>query len=398
MAVDVLVLNTAVVDFRREDFYFADDLVSEGGVALCETKDMPALPQEQLQQWIEQGYAVPGGLGNVAPLIAAAGLKIAVGANLGQGDRSGLDAQGNFFRNRMADCGIDVSALVRHPALPTGTTFIHSSRSSNRLGLAYFPNANNDFDFEIFAAHVERLKPSIVYYMYSGLSKRGDANGGKDLAEFMRWCRDRGAIVIADSHTLTGNPQALIDSGTPVPSYKLLEPLLPELNIFFTSSDESRLIQNTLFASPRPNDSTGRCYSAFLDALAEKYIGQAGGTRLLGVTVSDGAYEKHILSNGSASEPAKITSNFLAGEVVDLVGAGDAFRAGLVSYVARNLAAFQSGEMDFSEAVQMGNLFASCYIKAPLDQRYSIEPYERMIRRVRSDEISGGKAQTTSSN
>ena len=43
MPVDVLVLNTAVVDFRREDFSFTDKLVGEGGLARCETRDMPPL-------------------------------------------------------------------------------------------------------------------------------------------------------------------------------------------------------------------------------------------------------------------------------------------------------------------------------------------------------------------
>jgi len=189
MPVDVLVLNTAVVDFRREDFSFTDKLVGEGGLARCETRDMPDFSQEQLRQWIEQGFAVPGGMGNAAPLIAAAGLRTAVGANLGQGDYAGLDAQGSFFLEAMAARGIDTSAVVKHASLPTGTTFIHSSKAGERLGIVYFPNANDDFDFELFKEHVERLQPSVIYYMYSGLSRRGDANGGRNLAEFMRWCR-----------------------------------------------------------------------------------------------------------------------------------------------------------------------------------------------------------------
>jgi sugar/nucleoside kinase (ribokinase family) len=397
MAVDVLLLNTAVVDFRREDFYVTDDLVGEGGVVRCEAPDVPGFSQAQFQEWIDRGFAVPGGLGNAAPLIAAAGLRVAVGANLGRGNASGLDAQGNFFRNRMAACGIDTSALAAHPSLPTGTTFIGSSKACDRPGITYFSNANDDFDFEIFAAHVERLKPRIVYYMYSGLSKRGDANEGRDLAEFMRWCRSGGSVAIADCHTLAGKPQNLIHSAIPVAGYKLLEPLLPELDIFFTSSDESRLIQNTLFPPFRATESTDFSYSAFLAMLAKKYEGEGGRTRLLGVTVSDGAYEKHILPDGYSSVPAKITSKFMAGEVVDLVGAGDAFRAGLVSYIARNLAAFRSGEMDFSEAVQMGNLFASCYIKAPLGRRYAIESYEQMIRKVRGNPFSESKVQSANS-
>jgi sugar/nucleoside kinase (ribokinase family) len=388
MPVDVLVLNTAVVDFRRDDFSFTDKLVGEGGLARCETQYMPDFSQEQLQQWIEQGFAVPGGMGNAAPLIAAAGLKTAVAANLGRGDYAGLDAQGSFFLKLMATSGIDTSAVVKHPSLPTGTTFIHSSKAGERLGIVYFPNANDDFDFEIFKTHVERLQPSVIYYMYSGLSRRGDANGGRNLAEFMRWCRTRGALVIADSHTLTGTPKSLIDSAIPVAGYELLEPLLPELDIFFTSSDESKLIHNTLIVPEDGSECAYKDCPTFLDAVTEKYVAQGKRTRFWGVTVSDGAYEKHILPDGYTSAPTKITSRFMGGEVIDLVGAGDSFRAGLVAYVARNLAAFRSGAMDFSEAVQLGNLFASCYIKAPLGHRYCIRPYEEMMACVRSDAIA----------
>jgi len=42
--------------------------------------------------------------------------------------------------------------------------------------------------------------------------------------------------------------------------------------------------------------------------------------------------------------------------------------------------------MNFAEAVQMGNLFASLYIKAPLRQRYAyIRSYDKMLKVVRSD-------------
>jgi sugar/nucleoside kinase (ribokinase family) len=76
----------------------------------------------------------------------------------------------------------------------------------------------------------------------------------------------------------------------------------------------------------------------------------------------------------------------MAGEVVDLVGAGDSFRAGFISYTASHLNEFRKGAINFEEAVQMGNLFASLYIKAPLDDRYGgIKPYEKMLEVVRSN-------------
>lgn len=387
MTTDVLVLNTAVTDLRRPDFEFADVLVGKGGLAKCKTEDMPNYSQRQLGEWIEQGFATAGGPGNTAPLIARAGLKVAVGVNLGRGDYDGLDAQGRFFYDVMKASGIDMSATFIHPDLPTGTTFIHSSSGPDRGGIAYFPNANNDFDFSIFKGAVERLKPKIVYYMYSGLSDRGDVNGGRDLAEFIKWCRSRGAITIVDSHTLTSNPQELIKAGKSVQEYRLLEPLLPEVDLFFTSCDEARMIENTL--------APGRIWAKFkeqennvhfLDFLTKKFWRKDKRTRLFGVTVSNGAYEKHICPDGDIGGPNKIESRFMAGEVVDLVGAGDSFRAGLIAYIARGLDEFKNGSVNFAEAVQMGNLFASLYIKAPLNDRYgNIKPYDKMLKVVRSE-------------
>ncbi len=75
----------------------------------------------------------------------------------------------------------------------------------------------------------------------------------------------------------------------------------------------------------------------------------------------------------------------MAGEVIDLVGAGDSFRAGFVTHIAKNLDGFRKGTIDFSHAVQMGNLFAALYIKAPLDDRYSnIKNYDKMLKAVAS--------------
>jgi sugar/nucleoside kinase (ribokinase family) len=107
---------------------------------------------------------------------------------------------------------------------------------------------------------------------------------------------------------------------------------------------------------------------------------------LFGVTVSNGAYEKHLCPDGHVGGPNKIESRFMAGEVVDLVGAGDSFRAGLITYIARSLGEFEDGSINFAEAVQMGNLFASLYIKAPLNDRYgNIRTYDKMLKVVRSN-------------
>jgi sugar/nucleoside kinase (ribokinase family) len=389
MGVDVLILNTAVVDFRRRDFDFADALVGEGGLTTCREQDRPQHSQQQLARWITEGFATTGGSGNAAPLIARAGLKTAVGVNLGAGDYDGLDAQGRFFHDSMAAAGVDMSSTFVHPDLPTGTTYIHDKQSQERGGIAYFPGANDDFDFEIYAGAVERLRPRIVYYTYCGLSRRADASGGRDLAKFLKWCRNKDAVTVVDTSTLVSNPREVIGSGRPVAQYRLLGPVLPEADIFFCSSDEARIIGNTLAAGRsqcKDDDRDAAVY--FLDFVSGEFWHDAGRTRLFGVTVRDGAYAKHVGPDGKQSVPDKVESRFMAGDIVDLVGAGDAFRAGLITYIARNLGDFARGSLNFSQAIQMGNLFAALYIKAPLGDRHSgIAGYNKMVQVVRNTAV-----------
>ena len=372
---DIIILNTAVLDLRSADFAFTGGLAGAGGLALCETADMPPYTQDELMGYIAGGRASAGGSGNTAPLLAHAGLRVAVGANLGKGAYGGLDAQGRAFYDVLAANGVDMSATRIHPSLPTGTTFIHEVPQGERGGIAYFPNANNDFDFEHFKREVSRLAPKVVYYMYSGLSKRGDADGGKDLAAFVGWCRAQGCVTIVDSHTLCGNPHELIGAGAPVPAYRLLEPLLGELDIFFTSVDEARMIRNTLdHAGCDRGEDVGASIHGFLDFVRERFSGKRGRAQLFGVTVKNGAYTLYVDAHGDTGGVAFCESRYMAGRVVDLVGAGDSFRAGLIGYITRNRDAFRDGTLNVAEAVQSGNLMASLYVTSPLNDRYGSIP------------------------
>ncbi len=381
MNCDVLILNTGVVDLRSRAFTFAAELAGAGGLAKCKTEDLPPYTEEDYETWLKEGRGTAGGPGNTAPLLAKAGVKTAVGVNLGKGDHDGLDVLGRFFHDTMTGNNVDMSATVSHDRLPTGVTFIYEKQEHERGGIVYFPNANDDFNFENFKKAVTRLQPSIVYYMYSGLSERGDADGGKDLADFIAWCRRAGAVTIVDSHTLTGDPQSLIARGETVSEYRLLEPLLAELDIFLTSLDEARLIENTI-DRPRTweDGALERDIARFLDMLTDRYWKDDGRTRLFGITVHDGAWYKSLVPGEGGTPCRKTQSAFMFGEVIDLVGAGDSFRAGLIAYIAQNIDAFRSGAIRFEKAVQMGNLFASLYIKAPLQNRYSyIQPYEKLV-------------------
>ena len=387
MATDVLILNTAVLDMRSPDFAFTDRLVGAGGLAKCATSEMPAYTQAQLKDFVDHGCATAGGPGNTAPLLARAGLHVAVGTNLGKGSFGGLDIQGRSFYDILVKNGVDMSATFVHPSLPTGTTFIHEVPSGERGGIAYFPNANNDFDFDRFKAQVQRLNPGVVYYMYSGLSDRGDAHGGQDLADFVAWCRAQGSITIVDSHTLTGNPQELIARGQPVPAYGLLSPLLGELDVFFTSVDEARMIRNTLDPAHGMHGRDDHDSSlSFLEFVTGRFAGKGKRrTQLFGVTVKNGAYARLVGPDDRVHETVFCPSRFMAGSVIDLVGAGDSFRAGLIAMIARYRDAFRDGTLSVEEAVQTGNLMASLYIKSPLNDRYgSIAGLDALLEIVRS--------------
>ena len=388
---DVLIFNTATVDFRGSQFEFTEKLVGLGGLAKCKTVDMPQYSQQQYCQWIGQSSVTAGGPANCAPLMAKAGLTTAVGVNLGRGEFGGLDAVGRYFYDVLAENNVDMSATYVHPTLPSGITFIYETQSHERGGLCYFPNANNEFNFEYFKKAFERLNPKIVYYMYSGVSDSGDANGGKDLAEFFKWSRNRGGITIFDSATLAGDPKELARNGKLVEGYKLLAPSLFEVDLFFTSFDEAKLIANT-FGIKRYWDQFGENENCeyILNFLADKFWRKDNRTRIFGITLNNGAIEKHITSDNIASKPKKIESRFMAGGAVDLIGAGDSFRSGLVSYVAKNIDSFNAGNIDFTEAVQMGNLFAALYVKAPLDDRYSnFKSFEKMLGFIKSEKVFG---------
>ncbi len=379
MGVDILILNTAVVDVRVPDFEldneFNSKMAGKGGLVKYDSKFMPDFSQEQLYSWAKKGYVVAGGAGNSAPLIARAGLKTAIAAVLGKGNYGRLDAQGRYFYDIMRANNVDMSAIAIHPEAFTGTAFIHENHNDERGGIVSFPGANNHFSFNIAMEAVKNLKPSIVYYMYLGLSEGGDANGGKDLANFLRVCRRKGILTIIDTHTLTGDPQKLIKYGKPVDEYRLLELVLPEVDIFFTSTDEARLIANTL---DEISVTENNFAADFLNGLREKFPPSRSRTKVYGLTTSNGAF---ITVGGLRSiSPILVQSGYTAGENVSLVGAGDAFRSGFLVYVARNLTGFKDGTMDFQEAIQMGNLFAALCIKSPLYNRYkNIGTYEQML-------------------
>jgi sugar/nucleoside kinase (ribokinase family) len=370
---EILILNHATVDIRTDSSQISK-LVKNEGINI-ERKNKSS---KYLNENTSTSVLTFGGSGNLAPLISKSGLEVALASNLGN------DQNGRLFYRAMEIEGVNLKYINMQESLETAVTFITNSDNNSRGGMVYFPNANDDVDFEKFKKATEDLNPNILHYMYVGLSKGGDIRGGRDLAKFLEWNQERGILTSIDSHTLTTDIQSAIDSKRKIKKYNLLNSILPSTDVFFVSSDEAKLIANSLDYLPNYTPQNKDFYFEFLDLLIKNNLGGGKREKLFGVTNKQGAYAISA-SNLNVGNPFQIESKFKEGQIIDLVGAGDSFRAGLLSYINKNLIDFKRGDLDIIEAIQMGNLFASKFIKSPLDKRYSlIQPYDHMLAELRN--------------
>ena len=216
---------------------------------------------------------------------------------------------------------------------------------------------------------VESSNPAVVAYLYIGLSEGGDARDGQDLADFLQYCRkERGAITMADIHTLAQGDAA----------YQSLERIVPQTDLFFVSRDEAKLVlqANGAMQEPGIGDSCRVCDTYLQMAMDWVRDGSAEddhGMRMFGITLSDGAII--ATRHGPASwDLTKVSSRYLFDGSVNLVGAGDSFRAGMIAYIAAHQDAWRDGTLNTAEAAQTGALFASLYVNAPLANRYAYIP------------------------
>jgi len=379
MSIDLLVLNHASVDIRISLPWIRDLVENEGMLVNREDDSSEYLRRcSQSLESCQENVMAFGGSGNLAPLISRTGLNVALAFNVGKGDYNGFDLNGRLFCNAMENEGVNLDHVHTHETLSTAITFIDVSNKDTRGGMVYFPNANDDVDFGRFKEAVSKLKPKIVHYMYVGLSKGGDKNKGKDLADFFEWCGSQGIITSVDTHTLTPDTRSTIESGNKISDYELLIPILPTTDIFFISSDESKIIANSLDYLPDCDRENENFYFDFLDFLIRDNLGSRNRPKLFGVTSTQevsaiNSFESEI------SKPFKVKSKFGKGQVVDLVGAGDSFKAGVFAYICKNIGDFKSGDINWADTVQMGHLFSSRFINSNLNDRYGrIERYDEM--------------------
>jgi len=391
----VIAVGTTVVDLynvSRQDFPpELRRLAPPDTLFLGYPSEMPPITDARFGELIAQGGARAGGQGNTLPQIALSGVPAHGFACVGAGEHGGLDSCGDFLRRAMQDSRVE-PFYMPHAVLPTGVTFIvPGPAADSRPGIVYFPNANLGTDLAAALQHVAEVRPNVLHWMYVGLMGEAD----RRLPEFFRLCREEHACIIsADTHTLLEDPSRIAISGAReyVNPHTLLPGILKNADIFFCSVDEAVLIADACSMRALELRDDKRGAEPFIRAFLEEFYGMStesdGRRPLFGVTVKKGAYLK---VKGAEVDFAQ--SNYLVDfSGGNLVGAGDAFRAGLLSYVARHAEEFRRGGMNYRDGAQMGNLVALLSISAPPGNRFGqIGAYEAMEEMVRSGENFRGR-------
>lgn len=366
--VDLATVGTFVGDFWTRSgnpaLSHLEGLAAPGALYLGSPPEMPSLDDHFFSAQVVACEASAGGQHNTTLPLRKAGLNVVgIGAMGVNGSRS-FDTQGRFLLEVMEQHGIP-PFIQEVQDLSTGTTFkLGTPGQKERPGLVYFPQANLATDLNFVMDQIRATHPKIVHWMYMGLM--GDAD--RSLGRFFRECRcQTSCIVSADAHTIQQDA-------------KVLQQALPELDIFFCSADDAKLIATALQLNL--DDSHPQFVSNFLTRLYDQYAGCGSRRPLFGVTMKNGAYFKVDEEN-----PQAVTSNYtVENEDLNLVGAGDAFRAGVLGYVSQHVQEFRGGKMNYRDAVQLGNLMAVLCITAPVKERLSqIAPFKNLERIAATD-------------
>ena len=253
-----------------------------------------------------------GGLGNALVALSGLGLKIGVST------RVGADMYGDFLRERWRD--FDAGGVKIDSSLRTGFAFI-LNHGSERTPF-YSAGANSAFCLsDVPVKFIEESRCMLIFF--AGALPGLD---GEPMVELVRRCHAAGTAVILDA-----SDSISADYG-PIPSY------LPYANLVVNQEEGRRITGKD---SPRE----------ILESLAHPGSCAA-------VTRPDGV--SLVTPSG---EYLDVPSPFHGRPVRDVVGAGDAFRAGLAAYIALN------PEPDYCEACLWASAASYLYLSRNTDTR-----------------------------
>ena len=385
--ISILVIGTTCCDMINPNFDFLDDIAGDGLVV--DTRRMVAVQPEWLE-FRKDSYAMGGGSLNIAPLVSLAGVPAGIMTSLGRENKN-YDIHGKFILDIIKKTGT-CSAIFPHDILPSGASFIRPAHPGRREAILHAPNAVDDLDIEnenVFTEITKLLPGAIIHFVYSGLAKTMDSEGGAKLARVMERLKGSGYITMADPHTLSKDPEKSIRTGEIIHKYKLLEPVLPHLSWFFASEAEAMMIANT-FGVPLKGKKQKERNNEFLQRLADAFC-LDNSPRLFGITAGTDVYILSVSPEGNRTGPISVKSRYVITEADKFVGAGDSFRAGFHVAWAGNsdysekFKAGQIKEADLRRLCLMGHLMAACYVtRFPSNQYGNIPTYQNMKKVIDS--------------
>jgi sugar/nucleoside kinase (ribokinase family) len=254
----------------------------------------------QAEQLLDRGDLVLGGSASIAACgVARLGVPTALVA------RVGADTFGSFTTGALVDAGVDVSAVVVDPTVPTGMSVILSTPGDRAI--LTVPGTIPTLRAAAVLAALDAVAPGAgapgahlhvaSYFLQPGLAA--------DLPGLLVAARDRGATTSLDTNW---DPQE---------RWTGLADVLPLLDLLLPNTSELRAIGASLGITGED-----RAVAAGIAALGPR------------VVVKDGA------AGGWSVEPDGTWTHApgLRVEVVDTTGAGDSFDAGYLAALAHGVA------------------------------------------------------------
>jgi sugar/nucleoside kinase (ribokinase family) len=247
---------------------------------------------------------------NTGVALGRLGMRVAAASLVGR------DLWGKLIRERLKAESLDVTALDRHPTLATSTTAALIDPGGER-SFAHHVGAPRALDLDFLrrhAGHFARSRFAVLGYfgLLPGLEPV--------FREAVALIRDAGCRVAVETAGSGG-------------SLDQLAPALPFIDLFVPSLDEA--VEQTGLREPRE---IVACYR------------QHGAPGLLGVKLGS----RGVLLSPAAGEFLDIPCIAAPGPVADTTGAGDAFLAGLLTGLLR--------DMPVAEAGRLGAATAACCV------------------------------------
>jgi len=272
----------------------------------------------------------PGGLGNALTALSGLHLQVSVCT------RIGADPFGDYLLERWGKLGMDTEAVSRDDSNATGFAFILNQDGERTPFYAAGANAKFSLD-DIPPGFCEESRCALI--LYAGALPALD---GKPMLEMVRRCREGGTVVILDvSDSVEADYGAL-------PSY------LPHANLVVNGEEGLRL---TGMREPE----------RILNALANMAPQEPPPNSFLAITRREGVL--FSVQAGKERVLVDVTSPFLERPVRNVVGAGDAFRAGLAAFICLHYNEYATGRMDFRAAGLFACATAYAYLSRDRDER-----------------------------